>query len=94
MTIWSKIKSWFSKKPDVTAGWYKKVSKVRGEKTVGFLKLDVGTYDENDNPVPVAVQTIDVPIPPTARASVNRVLAGSGTEEDAKVIEILLAQNL
>mgnify|MGYP003387050646 CR=1 FL=1 len=94
MGLWHKIRSWFSRKPDITAGWYKKVVRVRGEKQVGFLRIDCGTFDENDNPVPIAGETIDLPIPASARASVNRVLAGYGTEDDAKVIEILLAQNL
>ena len=88
--MWHTIKSWFSKKETTNPGWYKKIVAVRGEVEPGVISVDVGTFDEN-GPVPIGGENIQWKITPAARASVNRILAGIGTEEDLNVLELAIA---
>ena len=88
--MWHTIKSWFSKKETTNPGWYKKVVAVHGETEPGVLSIGIGSFDEN-GPLPIGGETVQWKITPAARASVNRVLAGLGTDEDFNVIELAIA---
>lgn len=92
--------SWFHKlmfwksKPAVDNGWFKKIIAIRGEVSIGLLSVDVATYDQDSSVVPVEGENFQIVINPALRPTVNRVLAGEGTEEDTKVIELALQKLL
>jgi lipopolysaccharide export LptBFGC system permease protein LptF len=92
MTIWSKIRSWFSKKPEEKV--YKKVIAVRGERKIGLLSVDIGTFNEQDQPIPDAGQSLEIPISTAFRSTANRILTGRDTQDDRDALELLVAQYL
>ena len=68
-----------------------KIVSVRGEDPVGVLVVHVAEFDSEGNPVPAPSKEVRWEIPNAARPSVNRILAGIGSEEDAKVLELAIA---
>ena len=93
MSFWNKI-FWWKNKPAADNGWFKKIVTIRGEIEINKLSVDVATYDQDGNVVPVAGEHYQIPVSSVLRPTVNRVLAGQGTEEDTKIIELALQKLL
>ncbi len=72
----------------------KKVAAIKGEFTPGELSVDLGTYNENGEPLQVATIPLVLKIVPEIRPTVNRLLLGLGSQADKDLLDLYISKTL